>query len=119
MSTLRTLLSSFLLILALCACASRTQPDEPVRLTGFLESATVDIAPEIGGRLVEVAVDEGDSVASGQIVARLDDSHLRLQLPPPMLTSLRRKPNWPNSKPASAPLTLPRPKPKSPTPKPP
>jgi multidrug efflux pump subunit AcrA (membrane-fusion protein) len=40
----------------------------------------VILAPEIGGRIVELAVAEGDAVASGQIIARLDDSLIRLQL---------------------------------------
>src|SRR5262249_14253755 len=36
------------------------------------------IAPQIPGRLVEVAVDEGDAVKEGQVLARLDDRDARV-----------------------------------------
>ena len=73
---------SILILLLLTACAARVRQTEtgPTRLTGFIEAASVDVSPEIGGRLVEVAVDEGDRVSAGQVVARLDDEQLRLQL---------------------------------------
>ncbi len=38
------------------------------------------VAPEMGGRILELLVEEGDVVARGQVVARLDDSLVRLQL---------------------------------------
>ncbi|NOX61468.1 MAG: biotin/lipoyl-binding protein [Chloroflexi bacterium] len=70
----------FLFLLTACAAPWREKETGPVRLTGFIEAASVEVAPEIAGRLVEVAVDEGDPVAAGQVVARLDDEQLRLQL---------------------------------------
>lgn len=36
------------------------------------------IAPQVPGRLVEVAVDEGDAVKEGQVLARLDDRDARV-----------------------------------------
>ncbi|PTL83036.1 efflux RND transporter periplasmic adaptor subunit [Vitiosangium sp. GDMCC 1.1324] len=36
------------------------------------------IAPQVAGRLVEVAVDEGDAVKKGQVLARLDDRDARV-----------------------------------------
>jgi HlyD family secretion protein len=36
------------------------------------------IAPQVAGRLVEVAVDEGDAVEKGQVLARLDDRDARV-----------------------------------------
>jgi RND family efflux transporter MFP subunit len=36
------------------------------------------IAPQVAGRLVEVAVDEGDAVKEGQVLARLDDRDARV-----------------------------------------
>ncbi len=79
-------LSALLLILLLAGCAApaATRLSSPKstpapRFTGFLEAATLDIAPEIGGRLLQIGVEEGDAVAAGQLLARLDDSFLRLQ----------------------------------------
>lgn len=69
-----------LLLLVGCTTSGSGQEREPHRFTGFLESEEVILAPEIGGRIVELAVAEGDAVASGQIIARLDDSLIRLQL---------------------------------------
>ena len=72
------------LVLTLTACANPFAPQdngpETLRLTGFLEASTTDVAPEIGGRLVEICAEEGDEVEAGQILVRLDDSLLQLQL---------------------------------------
>jgi RND family efflux transporter MFP subunit len=47
------------------------------RFTGQVEAAArIDLAFELGGRLAEVLVDEGDRVAAGAILARLDTSAL-------------------------------------------
>lgn len=46
---------------------------EEVRLTGEVEAmAEVALAPKVSGRLIELAVEEGDSVAKGAIVALID-----------------------------------------------
>lgn len=44
--------------------------------TGMIEARQVGLAPEIGGRVVEVLVEEGDRVGAGQALLRLDDSLL-------------------------------------------
>lgn len=45
-----------------------------IETTGYLESEhRVTILPEVGGRVVEVLIDEGDRVEQGQVLARLDD----------------------------------------------
>ncbi len=47
------------------------------RFVGQVEArATVALSFELGGRLVELTVDEGDQVAEGQILARLDTALL-------------------------------------------
>ncbi|MEW6355045.1 MAG: efflux RND transporter periplasmic adaptor subunit [Planctomycetota bacterium] len=49
--------------------------------TGTLEAHfKASISPEIQGRLVDVLVDQNDKIASGQLLARLDDSELRQQV---------------------------------------
>lgn len=70
----------FIFAILLLAGCSRAQTAETDRLAGIIEAKTSAVAPETGGRLVEVLVEEGDSVEEGQVVARLDDSRLQLQL---------------------------------------
>ena len=41
--------------------------------------ATVNLSPKLAGRLVELFVKEGDRVAEGQTIARMDDSELQVQ----------------------------------------
>src|SRR5215471_172415 len=47
---------------------------------GRLEAKQVDIATKYQGRIAEVLADEGDTVESGQIVARMDTQPLEAQL---------------------------------------
>jgi HlyD family secretion protein len=58
---------------------TQTTADENGALTasGSIESTTVNVAPEIAGRVVEVLVDEGQPVATGDPLLRLDDSLLQ------------------------------------------
>jgi membrane fusion protein, multidrug efflux system len=47
------------------------------RFTGQIEAAArTDLGFELGGRITEVLVEEGDVVASGTVLARLDTSAL-------------------------------------------
>jgi RND family efflux transporter MFP subunit len=51
---------------------------QAVYATGTVEaSVTIRIAPQIGGRLIELNADEGSVVKAGDALARLDDSDLR------------------------------------------
>lgn len=63
----------------LTACGPSNRTGE-TRLTGFLTATTVDVAPESGGRLQRVTVEEGETVQAGQVLAYLDDSLLDLQI---------------------------------------
>ncbi|MDP2743981.1 MAG: biotin/lipoyl-binding protein [Dehalococcoidia bacterium] len=47
--------------------------------SGFVEARDVAIAFEAGGRIVEIAAGEGDSVKAGATLVKLDDSLLRAQ----------------------------------------
>ena len=47
--------------------------------SGTIEVVEVTISPEIGGKIVEVSVDEGASVREGDVLFRLDDSLLQAQ----------------------------------------
>ncbi|MEE9615454.1 MAG: efflux RND transporter periplasmic adaptor subunit [Anaerolineae bacterium] len=47
--------------------------------SGFIEAEEINIAPELGGRVVELLVDEGDEVEAGQVLVRLDGALLEAQ----------------------------------------
>lgn len=56
----------------------RGQAIKAIYATGIVEpSVSLAIAPNIGGHLIEVNVDEGQTVVKGQILARLKDQDLR------------------------------------------
>jgi membrane fusion protein YbhG len=48
--------------------------------SGSIEATQIDIAPKIAGRVVRLAVNEGDTVRAGQVLVRLDDRDLRAQV---------------------------------------
>ncbi|MEN8445254.1 MAG: biotin/lipoyl-binding protein [Cyanobacteria bacterium J06555_13] len=58
-----------------------TQTDErAIALSGRIESYESDLGAKVGGRVVSIAVREGDEVTQGQVIAKLDDSETRAQL---------------------------------------
>ena len=59
-----------------CSSAER---DGTILTSGFIEARDVAISVETGGRIVEITADEGDQVAAGTILVRLDDSLLLAQ----------------------------------------
>lgn len=61
------------------ACSS-TEPAGPIQASGFIEAEEVAIAPELGGRVVELLVEEGDEVEAGQVLARLDGTLLEAKI---------------------------------------
>jgi len=48
--------------------------------SGFIEAEELDVAPELGGRVVELLADEGDDVEAGQVLVRLDGTLLEAQI---------------------------------------
>jgi HlyD family secretion protein len=55
------------------------KPDNRIMVSGNIELNEVNIAFKTAGRLIERAVDEGDPVTKGQVVARLDRDQLLAQ----------------------------------------
>ncbi len=49
-------------------------------VSGFIEAEEIAIAPELGGRVIELLVDEGDEVEAGQVLVRLDGTLLEAQI---------------------------------------
>lgn len=64
-----------------------TTPSSPVPITasgamtasGTIESRNVNIAAELGGRILEVKAEEGQKVTAGEVLVTLDDSALQAQ----------------------------------------
>jgi HlyD family secretion protein len=48
--------------------------------SGFIEAEEVTIAPELGGRVLELLAEEGDDVEAGQVLVRLDGTLLEAQI---------------------------------------
>ena len=61
------------------ACTPKP-PADRVRVSGQVEATDVQVAAPVGGRLLELRVAEGDRVAAGALVARLDTSDATLAL---------------------------------------
>jgi HlyD family secretion protein len=64
---------------AAVACGGRAQ-ENAGRASGYVEATDVRVAPQVGGRLIEVAVAEGDRVAVGALIAKLDTTDAEIAL---------------------------------------
>jgi HlyD family secretion protein len=74
------LISLLLLTLSACDALNGNATTAPLTASGFIAADQVRVAPEIGGKVVEILVAEGDSVQSGDVLFRLDDELLQAQL---------------------------------------
>jgi HlyD family secretion protein len=61
------------------ACRQRPLADR-VRVSGQVEATDVQVAAQVGGRLVELRVAEGDRVSAAELIARLDTADAELAL---------------------------------------
>jgi HlyD family secretion protein len=68
-----------LTILALPACTP-APPADRVRASGQIEATDVQVAAQVGGRLLELRVAEGSEVKAGDLIARLDTADAELAL---------------------------------------
>ena len=55
-------------------------PSDRVRVSGYVEATEVQVAAEVGGRILELKVNEGDRVSQGDVIARLDTADITLAL---------------------------------------
>jgi HlyD family secretion protein len=65
--------------LGLFAC-HRGPGDAPPRVTGYVEATDVRVSAEVGGRLIDLRVGEGDRVTTGDVLARLDTADTELAI---------------------------------------
>ena len=71
----------FLAVAVGCACACAPKPPaDRVRVSGQVEATDVQVAAQVGGRLLELRVAEGDRLKAGDVVARLDTADAELAL---------------------------------------
>ena len=61
------------------ARAAPAAGNAPLEASGVIEARRVALASELGGKVVEVLVEEGQSVTAGQPLVRLDDSTFLIQ----------------------------------------
>ena len=61
------------------ACRTRESKGNP-RVSGQIEATEVQVSPEIGGRILDVAVAEGNRLKKGDVVARLDTRDIDLAI---------------------------------------
>jgi HlyD family secretion protein len=61
------------------ACGTRRAAG-PERASGYVEATEVRVAPQVGGRLTEMAVAEGDRVTAGALIARIDPTDIDLAI---------------------------------------
>jgi len=57
-----------------------TQETQALVVSGSIEGTEVAIVSEFGGQITELSVEEGDSVASGEVLLKLDASQLLAQM---------------------------------------
>ena len=68
----------FCLVAAITSSACQEKaPAAEGRVSGQVDATEVQIAPEVGGRIVEMTIAEGDRVKQGDVVARLDTARRR------------------------------------------
>lgn len=60
--------------------SNNSSADGALSASGTIEAVEVKISPELGGRVAEVLVAEGDAVDAGQVLVRLDTTLLEGQL---------------------------------------
>ena len=69
-----------LLLPAVTGCSRKPVPDTAVHLSGNIEAVDAQIGFKLPGRVATRLVSEGEPVAAGQLVARLDDTEQRQQV---------------------------------------
>jgi HlyD family secretion protein len=61
------------------ACAESTSLNE-LRVSGHIEATEIRIAAQVGGRLLDLAVAEGDDIAAGDVIGQLDTADVELEI---------------------------------------
>jgi HlyD family secretion protein len=79
---LRGLAAAFVIVCtmpAALACRNGSAQAAP-RASGYVEATEVRVSPEVGGRIVELKVEEGDRLEVGALIARLSTTDAELNI---------------------------------------
>ena len=76
----RTFLAPLVVAVALGLACRDKPPADRVRVSGQVEATDVQVAAQVGGRMLELRVAEGDRVKQGDLLARLDTADAELAL---------------------------------------
>lgn len=71
--------SAACVVVAVSACGPPPQTDR-LRVSGQVEATDVQVGPQVGGRLLELRVAEGDRVKPADLIAKLDTADSQLAL---------------------------------------
>ena len=61
------LLASLVLLFSACGANGEEAVDDLISASGVISAKDLNISPEIGGKVVEILVDEGDWVEEGDL----------------------------------------------------
>ncbi|CAG0934904.1 putative multidrug resistance protein EmrK [Thermoflexales bacterium] len=78
-----TRITQYLLLVSLlfvAACQANNDSTHHHRFSGVLEGMKVNVVAEVGGRILDITVEEGDPVTLGQPLVTLDDAALHAQV---------------------------------------
>lgn len=71
---------AFILIFSLLLGACQSSQNEQLSGSGTLSAVQVNVVPEVSGKIVEVLAKEGETVAEGDLLMRLDDEIIAAQV---------------------------------------
>ena len=67
---------------------------DKISASGTIEATQVTLAPEIGGKVVEILADKGDLVQAGQVLVRFEEALLQAQLGQAQATLAQAQANY-------------------------
>jgi membrane fusion protein YbhG len=73
-------LAWLLCVSAIAVSGCRKQTTSKPRVSGQVEATEVQVSPEVGGRIIDVPVAEGDRAKQGDVIARLDTRDIDLAI---------------------------------------
>jgi HlyD family secretion protein len=71
---------AFVLAALTVSACRKEAPTNSTRASGQVDATAVQVAPEVGGRILEMPVSEGDRVKRGDLIARIDTRDADLAL---------------------------------------
>ena len=77
---MRKALRILVTLLLVTACQATNGATNANRFSGVIEGTKVNVVTEIGGRITDLAVDQGDTVTAGQPIVTLDEAALLAQV---------------------------------------